>query len=462
MARKKKVSVSEIADKLTKRMGKYEKEMEKGDKLSRSTAKLMHEKTQKKLDQLFEHQERLKQAEFQQAQNTFMKKYGGMIMAQGGYAPQGMRMYNNGGAIPPGLSFDDWKAEHFKVFPGDVDFPELNDPQYLQSLYGEYSTPKPKGQMIFPDKEGEDNSNLTGDAMGYQASGEPALGTEKQTITSNLRGPAIVTKENIPPDPNSGTDLTARQEYNNRIGGGDEFGNTEGGFDYDSLPYANNQDTANANSQNNNLDTSWQNMLYKGAAYAPTAYNLVRGLQKPQVLDQEEFQNPYEQQSMDLMRGRRYNVDPQLEAIKRNRAAAQRNIASASGGNAATYLGNIGAAQSRTDAANAQTYATKQNMDNQYLGQEAGMLGQFGAQRARTNLGIQDINDRNKAARDAHLGQAFTGVSQIAQNERLMNNQANADAMRIKAMQEMGMYFDPQFSRQGRRHDFQGYQYKGE
>ncbi len=83
MAKKKKISISAIADKLTKEMGKYEKMIDKGDPLSKKTAKLMMKKTQEKLDKVFNEQERMKKAEFETASNKFLKKYGGYLGFQG-------------------------------------------------------------------------------------------------------------------------------------------------------------------------------------------------------------------------------------------------------------------------------------------------------------------------------------------------------------------------------------------
>jgi len=195
---------------------------------------------------------------------------------------------------------------------------------------------------------------------------------------------------------------------------------------------------------------TWQDALYKGAVYAPTAYNAIRGMQKPQVLNADEFQNPYEQKSLDLLASRRYNIDPQLQSNRSSFNNLRENIKSASGGNSGSYLSNIQSSQINKDRADATAWATKNNFDNQYIGDEASAYGTFGAQRAATKLGIQDINDRNRAARNAFLGAAATGVSNIAQNEKHMSNLAANDKIRTNTLGAMTPSWKPKLDAQGR------------
>ena len=207
-----------------------------------------------------------------------------------------------------------------------------------------------------------------------------------------------------------------------------------------------------------NKSNTVQDLLYKGAAYSPTIYNAIRGMQKPQVLDQEEFQNPYERQAMGLMSNRQYNIDPQLQSNRSTFNSSRIGLKNYAGGNAATYLSNIGNLQMNTDRMNEAAYAQKQNMDNQYRAQEAGFMGQMGQQRASTKLGIQDINDRNKAARDAHLGKAFEGLSGIAQNNRRMSNLEGRDGERMVALNNLFPDYEYGTDENGR---VTGFKYKG-
>ena len=103
--------------------------------------------------------------------------------------------------------------------------------------------------------------------------------------------------------------------------------------------------------------------------------------------------------------------------------------------------------QLNKDKADAGAWANKNNFDNQYKAEEASMLGQMGSQRAQTKFSIQDVNDRNRAARNAFMGAAATGVSNIAQNERHMRNLEANDAIRAKTLEYMnpdwGYTIDP-------------------
>ena len=182
---------------------------------------------------------------------------------------------------------------------------------------------------------------------------------------------------------------------------------------------------------------NWNDMLYKGAAYAPTIYNTIQGLRKPQVLEAEDFQNPYEAAAMKLMANRRYNVDPELQASRSTLNNMKQNLKNYAGGNAATYLSNLGALQMNTDKMKESIYAKKQNMDNRYKAEDAQMRANLGNIRAQRELQIQDINDKNKAVRDAHMGKAVEGLSSVAQNERRMSNLSLRDQERLAALQNM-------------------------
>jgi hypothetical protein len=208
----------------------------------------------------------------------------------------------------------------------------------------------------------------------------------------------------------------------------------------------------------NSKSSPLQDLLYKGAAYAPTIYNAIRGIQKPQELNQEEFQNPYERQAMGLMSNRRYNIDPQLQSNRSTLNNMKTNLRNYAGGNAAAYLSNMGNLQMNTDRMNEAAYAQKQNMDNQYMAQEAQFMGNMGANRAQTKFNIQDVNDRNRATRDAHMAKAVEGVSGIAQNNRRMSNLDSRDQERIVALQNMFPDYGFDVDDNGR---IKGFTYKG-
>lgn len=202
--------------------------------------------------------------------------------------------------------------------------------------------------------------------------------------------------------------------------------------------------------------------LNKGLGYAgqlaPVAYNLVRGLQKPQHLNASDYYNPEydttktlmqstKDQVNSLMGDRRFDVNPTIQSNVAANNATNRNLS-----NIATSAGGLQSNQIATNAAlnrsNATTYATANNANNQYLGQQVQMLGQLGmnqagvmanlgGQQAATNLQVRDINDRNLAARNTFLGASTTGLSNFSQMQQLMNNKFESDKLRSSTFKDM-------------------------
>lgn len=190
-----KTTVSEIADKITKLIGKNEKVLETGDALAKSTAKENIKNYQAKLDRVFEEQERLKQEDFNKATEKYMAKYGGQVnkMMHGGNTPmyygenpyKGLtqapgdyvdvydpnNVYKKGGNLPkyaPGgePEFQAWLAKYRQTNPGDAMFSD-------EDLRAQYDIQNRPAQAV--------NNNPYGDAN--------PLGTPTETITnSNARG----------------------------------------------------------------------------------------------------------------------------------------------------------------------------------------------------------------------------------------------------------------------------------
>lgn len=176
---------------------------------------------------------------------------------------------------------------------------------------------------------------------------------------------------------------------------------------------------------------------------APIGYNIYQGLQPEQELNASEFYNPQANQAMSLMANRRFNVDPTLRANEGAYRTALSNIKSASGGNRGQLLGNVGGAMRGMQSANAQAYAQKQNMDNQYMAQEAQMRAGLGSERAQTDLMISDLNTRNEAARRAFLGQAAGQLGQFSQAQAVNRGMRERDEMLLPLMQDyLGMLGD--------------------
>lgn len=180
---------------------------------------------------------------------------------------------------------------------------------------------------------------------------------------------------------------------------------------------------------------------YYAATAAPIVYDLAMGLQKPDTLNQEDYQNPNEGKIKSLMANRSINMKPIRDRILAGRQVALGNIKNSQGMGGGSYLSN--AAQVEANTQNAYSTAQMQEMDynNRYRGEEANTLDSLGQQRARTKLGIKDINDKNKAAKYAHLAKASEGISGFAQNEKRMSNMAKSDDLRMSALQDLfGIY----------------------
>jgi len=165
--------------------------------------------------------------------------------------------------------------------------------------------------------------------------------------------------------------------------------------------------------------------------YAPIAYNLAQGIfNKPQNLNAQDFYNPEEGNVNNLMANRRYNVNPELEANRNaqlNYTRALRQGAPSQG----QYLGNLQNSQIGRSRSDAEAYARKQNIDNQYLGEEAQMRANLGQQKAQTKLGIQDINDRNKSVARSYIPTALSQLQQANQMNRLMKGMRKSDKDRL-------------------------------
>lgn len=157
-------------------------------------------------------------------------------------------------------------------------------------------------------------------------------------------------------------------------------------------------------------------------------------------LNADNYQNPYEQQSLDAIRSQTstYNADPELEANKLASSAYDANVRN-SGATGGAALGLLGAGQINRMRANSSTLANKQNTEtnlkNAQASQLAGALGTFGQQRANTNLGVAQYNSnmgyQTNAANIANQSQTnqFNASNALQTNQFNSNQKANAYQM---------------------------------
>lgn len=176
----------------------------------------------------------------------------------------------------------------------------------------------------------------------------------------------------------------------------------------------------------------WKNLGYSALAYAPTAYNIGKGLfGKPEQLQTEKYQVGQRLPYRDI------NMEPVNQRILEERKAALGNLRGIGGLSQGSYLSNaamIGAntARARAEAEMGAQQANIQgrNLADQYnIGIEQGNLG--------TALNIARLNQMSRAKKSEYLGKGLEGLSGIAQTNRLMGNQAGADQIRANTLQDL-------------------------
>ena len=156
---------------------------------------------------------------------------------------------------------------------------------------------------------------------------------------------------------------------------------------------------------------------------APIVSNL---LERPEY--QDPNYNPYANTIARTMRNRRFNINPAVRDMERNRATANYNASqfnTNTGANLAYSLQNA----SNVNRAIADLRAQESNVNNAYLGQYADMLNNLGQQWAAETTRVDDANMANRAqARNINRA-GLSGLSQWMQNRELMRNQRSRDNM---------------------------------
>ena len=184
--------------------------------------------------------------------------------------------------------------------------------------------------------------------------------------------------------------------------------------------------TVNNNNNDNKGDRTpfdWTGLLSTVSGLAPIVSNL---LERPEY--QDPNYNPYADTVARTMRRRRYDINPAIRDIERNRAisnydASQMNTNT--GANLAFRLQNA----ANTNRAIADLRSQESNANNAYLGQYAEMLNNLGQQWAAETTRVDDANMANRAqARNINRA-GLSGLSQWMQNRELMRNQRNRDNM---------------------------------
>jgi len=215
------------------------------------------------------------------------------------------------------------------------------------------------------------------------------------------------------------------------------------------------QDVTSSSERNQNLSDQINKPDWEQAAqFLPMGYNAVKGLLPADTLKASDYQNrykknPYMGQAMGaLSESRNVDTSAQMAQTTVGENIARRNqtrLGSASGG-AQFARSQVISAEGTRQRGNITSGAINQDLQNE-IGRRRDVSGaynqfgqqqlQLGQQEAAINLGVKDMNDRNKAARNAFLGQSMEDASKYSQTQQLMGNQKEHDAMLAKIYPDM-------------------------
>jgi len=173
------------------------------------------------------------------------------------------------------------------------------------------------------------------------------------------------------------------------------------------------------------------------ATISPMLLGAFLGSQKTKQLDPKQFYNPYANQVASLMRNRRVNVQPQLDAVLNAQRIANYNASRVGAGGMGNIQGNFTAIGNNAMRNRAGILANKQNMDLGYMGEEAQSLNREGMHRAGINLNIADWNQRAKDNKLKYWTDAVSQASQLAQVNKQMANQLQSDQYRTDVWRDM-------------------------
>lgn len=164
------------------------------------------------------------------------------------------------------------------------------------------------------------------------------------------------------------------------------------------------------------------NALSGIASLTPIMSNLFTG--RPETVD--AVYNPYATSIANSMRRRRYDINPAIEDLNRNRATSNYNasqINTSTGANLAYRLQSA----VNTDRAIASLRSQESNVNNQYLGDYANTMNSLGQQWVNATNMANEANAQNRATARNIRRTGLSQLSQWAQNRELMRNQKARD-----------------------------------
>lgn len=172
--------------------------------------------------------------------------------------------------------------------------------------------------------------------------------------------------------------------------------------------------------ENNKFD--WGSALSGMASLAPIMSNLFTG--RPETVD--AVYNPYATSITNTMRRRRYNINPAIEDLNRNRATSNYNASQINTNTGANLAYRLQSAVN-TDRAIASLRSQESNVNNQYLGDYANTMNSLGQQWVNATNIANEANAQNRATTRNIRRAGLSQLSQWAQNRELMRNQKARD-----------------------------------
>ena len=164
------------------------------------------------------------------------------------------------------------------------------------------------------------------------------------------------------------------------------------------------------------------NALSGIASLTPIMSNLFTG--RPETVD--AVYNPYATSITNTMRRRRYDINPAIEDLNRNRATSNYNASQINTNTGANLAYRLQSAVN-TDRAIASLRSQESNANNQYLGDYANTMNSLGQQWVNATNMANEANAQNRATARNIRRAGLSQLSQWAQNRELMRNQKARD-----------------------------------
>lgn len=158
------------------------------------------------------------------------------------------------------------------------------------------------------------------------------------------------------------------------------------------------------------------------ASLTPIMSNLFTG--RPETVD--AVYNPYATSITNTMRRRRYDINPAIEDLNRNRATSNYNASQINTNTGANLAYRLQSAVN-TDRAIASLRSQESNVNNQYLGDYANTMNSLGQQWVNATNMANEANAQNRATTRNIRRAGLSQLSQWAQNRELMRNQKARD-----------------------------------